>query len=127
MTLALVPMKYLVSAILAIPLIACSAAPPIKEQALLALPNGKFIVAGITTDLAGAIARLGPPDTTQVDLTFCPSMGMGTAVKIVGAFKAAGYGHVGFTPPEAAEMTSCANSAPEAAGSSAVSPVHRSP
>jgi hypothetical protein len=103
-------MKYLFTSILTVLMSACSAAStPATQQALLALPNGKFIVGGVATDFAGAMTRLGAPSATQINLTFCPSIEFSIVSKVKADVEAAGYSRIGFATVDASDNALCAN------------------
>lgn len=103
-------MKYFFVSILIVAMVACSAAPsPVKEEAVLVLSKDKFVVDGITTNFAGAMTYLAPPDSTQIELTFCPNNSMGVASHIITALKVAGYNRIGFAPLRDSDSKLCAN------------------
>jgi len=113
-------MKHFFTSILVLSMAACSAASTtITYQALLVLPNGRFMVGGLTTDLASAMAHLGPPDTTQVNITVCPKTEFVAVKKVEERLEAAGYNRIGFASVEASDSALCSNNSFKADGSAA--------
>jgi len=89
-----------------LPLLTCcsqpSQSPPhaqsisITQRTLFVLPNAKFKIDGVTTDFAGALARMGPPGNTQINLTVCPDLKTAVLQKALADVKHAGYDHISF-------------------------------
>jgi hypothetical protein len=90
-------------------LFGCTAAAPVSQQKMLLLADGRFQVGGVTSDFAGALVRLGPPETTQVNLTGCSSIRLPTVQKAKEALANAGYSRVGFAQAKGADLALCGN------------------
>jgi biopolymer transport protein ExbD len=78
-----------------------------SQQKMLLLPGGQVQVNGITSDLAGALNRLGPPDTTQVNITGCSNLPFSTIQKAKEAVESAGYSRIGFAVAEGPDLALC--------------------
>jgi hypothetical protein len=74
---------------------------------MLVLPDGKFQVSGVTSDLANALKRLGPLNETQVNITVCSDLAFAVVQTTKEAVESAGYSRIGFAHIEGAELALC--------------------
>ena len=100
-------MKCFFAATVVIACAACTPAAPVSQQKMLVLPGGKFQVGGVTSDLAGALKRLGPPNETQVNITVCSDLPFAVVQQAKEAVDNAGYRRIGFAHIEGAELALC--------------------
>jgi biopolymer transport protein ExbD len=100
-------MKLSLAAVISLTLVACDASPARAQQKLLLLPDGQVQVDGSTSDLVTAIKKLGPPDTTQINITGCSATPFATVQAAKDAIEQAGYGHIGFATAKDRDLALC--------------------
>ena len=100
-------MKCFIATAIVITLAGCAPDTPVTQQKMLVLPGGKFQVSGVTSDLAGALARLGPPDETQVNITVCSDLPFAVVQETKEAVENAGFSSIGLAHIEGAELPLC--------------------
>jgi hypothetical protein len=88
-------------------LVGCSPAAPTARQRVLVLPDGRFQVGGQTTDLDGALRRLGPPERTRIEISICADLPFARLREAQEAVKHAGYRHLAFSHLEGTEQSLC--------------------
>jgi hypothetical protein len=79
----------------------------LNQQRLFALSDGQFKVGDTVTDLSSALALLGPPDTTQVNLVACPDLKFTAVQDAKNRVEDMGYTRIGFATVNESERLLC--------------------
>jgi len=107
LTQALAPMKLYFLFAISLVALGCASPDPRARQVMLVLPDGRVHVDGITSDVADAIGRLGPPNSVLVVVSGCKNSTMSIISKATKALSDAGYDEVGFATAEGPSVELC--------------------